>query len=49
MMAEELELLARQQDALFSTVGYQLTRFPVPAPGDSRIASWTAAGSVYTP
>jgi uncharacterized protein (DUF58 family) len=47
-MAQELERLARQQDAVFGTVGYRLSRFPVPAAGDTRIASWTADGAVYT-
>lgn len=46
-MAQELDLLAREQDAVFGAVGYRLTRFPVPATGDGRIASWTADGVVY--
>jgi uncharacterized protein (DUF58 family) len=46
-MAQELALLAKAQDALFSTLGYPLVRFALPARGDNRVASWTARGRVY--
>jgi uncharacterized protein (DUF58 family) len=46
-MMDELELLAKQQDAVFGTVGYGLSRFPVPETGDYRIASWSGDGAVY--
>jgi uncharacterized protein (DUF58 family) len=39
-MAEELRLLARQQDAVFAEAGLTLVRFPLPAQGDFRLASW---------
>ncbi len=46
-MVEELAILARHQDVVFDAVGYTLMRFPVPAAGDQRIASWTADGAIY--
>jgi uncharacterized protein (DUF58 family) len=36
----ELELLARQQDAVFTAAGQPLYRFPLPDPDDFRVDSW---------
>lgn len=44
-MAEEVRALARHQDAVFGAAGYVLHRYPVPSPGDYRLASWW--GSVW--
>lgn len=47
-MVAELQSLAKNQDAVFKTVGYPLARFPVPEPGDLRIGSWTGDGMIYS-
>ena len=39
-MEDELRLLARRQDAMFAGAGFPLHRFPLPAEGDFRLASW---------
>lgn len=39
-MADELTLLARQQDAVFAEFGLPLVRLPLPAEHDYRMSSW---------
>jgi uncharacterized protein (DUF58 family) len=39
-MAEELELLARQQDAVFAAAGCPLVRIRLPTEGDFSLAAW---------
>lgn len=46
-MAQELQLLRRQQDAAFAAVGYPLVRFPLPAEGDFRLSSWFTGPWTY--
>lgn len=47
-MADELQLLARQQDAVFATVGFPLLRYRVPEVSDHSIAAWSGDGVVYS-
>ena len=43
VMEEELALLRRQQQQVFSVCGQPLVRFPLPVEGDYRFASWMEA------